>query len=508
MNKRNLILVAGLCLLVISSTGTLLSVFSFRSFHVEGQFIKDDLGNTVRFTGVGFDASFVSQCIAAWGRNWHSDLMVEKGVNIVRIFVCYGWWTGEYTDYDFPIERDTYRAGIDRIVSELHNNGIYCWINMEGSYAKQQEWSLDSSNWISTLQEIALRYESYPNFIGIEPQNEPNDWCWEDRYYVRLQEVANGIHEVAPNLLIFADTGIHGWSHFDSNFPLDEPNVVYCYHCYYQHWGETLKSLYRSGQYVEAKALLESALINNLYWLQTQGYPVMDTELGVAQTDEFPEANVFLQDYFDLMEKYGIHWTYFDWNTKDPTRYSIWMNDWAEPTPHGAVVLENLDSLIQSTPEPEPEEVYACPYCGSQFDTIEELADHIRSDHPSYVYVCPYCSAEFASVDDFVVHLETYHQPVPETVVYECPYCGLEFDSIQELVDHLESVHPSEVYVCPYCYLEFDTPEALAAHLESEHQPEPEPEPEPVTDINNVLAFAGFGLLLVYSYPYLKKRLK
>jgi len=315
-------------------------------FHTEGEYIINEAGRTVKLTGAGFDASMIAQKYAAWNRDYHSDLMVQKGVKSIRIFICYGWWTGEYTDYSFPIDRDVYRSCIDRMIADFSEKGIYCWINMEGSYAKQQEWSLDSSNWISVLQEIALRYKDYPNMIGIEPQNEPNDWCWEDRYYTRVQEVAHGIHEVAPNLLIFVDTPIHGWVNFDANFPIAEPNVVYCYHMYYR-WQSVVET-YRAGNFAQAKAALEAGLVNSLYWLKEQGYPVMDTEFGVGRDEEFhPAFDVFLQDYFNIMKKYGIHWNYFHWDNDDRiASYDLWLEDWITPSPQGEIVFANLESLI------------------------------------------------------------------------------------------------------------------------------------------------------------------
>ncbi|TRZ81145.1 hypothetical protein D4R86_03145 [bacterium] len=335
--------------LKLSSQGQIMYQLPLSRLHTDGEYIKDDQDQIVRLTGVGLDASYIAQDLAAWGRPLHLDKMIEAEVKIVRIFICYGWWTGEYTDYSFDVDRDVYRACIDDLVASFNYAGIYCWINMEGGYAKQQEWSYDSSNWALTLQEIALRYQDYPNMLGIEPQNEPTDWCWEDRYYVRLQEVAHAIHEVAPNLIVFADSGVHGWNSFTEDFPLDEPNVVYAYHMYYQHWDETLKNLYRNGQYAEAKILLENTLVSRLYWLKNQGYPVMDTEFAVMRTDDFPAYNVFLQDYFDVMDKYGIHWTYFGWYSQDGDAcYELWQNNWAEPTPQGEIVFANIEPLLPS----------------------------------------------------------------------------------------------------------------------------------------------------------------
>jgi len=328
--------------LKLSSQGQIMYQLPLSRLHTDGEYIKDEQDQIVRLTGVGLDASFVAQVLAAWGRPVYLDKMVDAEVKVVRIFICYGWWTGEYTDYSFDVDRDVYRACIDNLVASFNYAGIYCWINMEGSYEKQQEWSYDSSNWASTLQEIALRYQDYPNMLGIEPQNEPTDWCWEDRYYARLEEVAHAIHEVNPGLIIFADSGDHGWKTFSDDFPIDEPNVVYSYHMYYQWMSESLKDLYRNGQYAAAKAQLESYLVNELYWMLELGYPVMDTEFGIMRTDDFPAWDVFLQDYFDLMEKYGIHWTYFDWNAKDRLdTYSLWLT-WTEPSPQGEIVFANL----------------------------------------------------------------------------------------------------------------------------------------------------------------------
>lgn len=330
----------------ISSHGMVNSPEALTWLHTDGKHIKNEFGEIVRLTGVGLDGAFIAQDLAAWGRSVHLDLMIQEGVKIVRIFVCYGWWTGEYVDYDFPIGRDVYRATIDDLVARFNDAGIYCFINFEGSYEKQQEWSNDSSNWADTLAEIALRYEDYPGMCGIEPQNEPTGWCWEDRYYIRLKEVAQAIHAANPDLLVIAETGIHGWKKFPKDeFPIDEPNTVYAYHMYYQHMSESLKDLYRTGQYAEAKAQLEAYLNDELYWMLDLGYPVMDTEFGVMTNDDFPAWDVFLQDYFDLMKKYDVQWTYFAWENK-PNDYGCWNSDWSAPSPHGEIVFANIEPLL------------------------------------------------------------------------------------------------------------------------------------------------------------------
>jgi len=311
--------------------------------HTDGTSLKNEAEETIHLEGTSLDPSMIAQKYCAWDRTMHEELMVEHGVEVMRLFICYGWWTGEYTEYGFPIEADVYIAGVDEIVANLTDNDIYVWICLEGSYSMQTEWGTDPATWIAWAEEIAYRYESLPNMMGIELHNEPALSYWSGNYYEHAEEVAEAIHDVDSTLITLIETGIHGWNNFDSNFPIDEPNTVYCHHMYYQWMSESLKSLYRDGDYEEGKAWLENYLLTQMYWVMDEdsGYVVFDTEFGVMQTDDFPAANVFLQDYIDIMTNYTVHWAYFHWDTGDEETYDMFKDDWENLTSHGEVVVSN-----------------------------------------------------------------------------------------------------------------------------------------------------------------------
>jgi len=318
---------------------------ALKRISVNGKNLIDSSGNTIKLTGIGLDASMVAQKYCAWGRDLHVDLMKQYGVKCVRIFVTFGWWRRGF-EYSFDIDPEDYKAGIDRIVAELNANDIYCWINLEGSYEDQTNWGIDAEQWKAFVLEVVQRYNGYSNFLGVEPQNEPHIDYWGGNYYAHLSQVAEAVYQFDPKLIVFADTPIHSWREFDSNFPLPQKNIVYCYHLYQRWLRPEILDYYISGDFETAKANLEAFLIEKLYWLHEQGYPVMDTEFAIARDEYHPNGDAFLQHYFDIMKKHGIHWMYFHWDD-DSTglRYDVWQT-WGTPTIHGQIVFDNLLPLI------------------------------------------------------------------------------------------------------------------------------------------------------------------
>ncbi|MBA7520407.1 hypothetical protein ES705_12503 [subsurface metagenome] len=53
--------------------------------------------------------------------------------------------------------------------------------------------------------------------------------------------------------------------------------------------------------------------------------------------------------------------------------------------------------------------VYTCPYCGAEFDTVEELASHMEvcPEKPPGFWICPYCGKGFVSKMELTIHMAT-----------------------------------------------------------------------------------------------------
>lgn len=80
------------------------------------------------------------------------------------------------------------------------------------------------------------------------------------------------------------------------------------------------------------------------------------------------------------------------------------------------------------------------------------------------VFICPYCGAEFDSQQELEEHMVIH-----STTNYPCPYCDATFETEQQLADHIAAEHQQTTYDCSYCNWTFDTPEELAQHIAEEH---------------------------------------
>jgi uncharacterized C2H2 Zn-finger protein len=49
-----------------------------------------------------------------------------------------------------------------------------------------------------------------------------------------------------------------------------------------------------------------------------------------------------------------------------------------------------------------------CPACGAEFETQEQLDEHVRTEHSSS-FRCPACGAEFESQEQLDEHVSAAH---------------------------------------------------------------------------------------------------
>ncbi|CAH0380549.1 unnamed protein product [Bemisia tabaci] len=136
---------------------------------------------------------------------------------------------------------------------------------------------------------------------------------------------------------------------------------------------------------------------------------------------------------------------------------------------------------------------HPCPQCSEQFDSAEDLNEHVvvhsihkcticfrhcKTDRelrrhlkyhpkkkqipPKLRFPCPHCSRKYSSKVKVREHIHVNHG------IYACAYCSDTFASKKKVKKHLSNVHFHE-YPCPLCPQKFRLESLLKQHLSQVH---------------------------------------
>ena len=100
-------------------------------------------------------------------------------------------------------------------------------------------------------------------------------------------------------------------------------------------------------------------------------------------------------------------------------------------------------------------EVYTCPNCGKEFNGMEPLVKHLKTEHqeaPHLLCSSARCEFKSSSLVNLSCHLKMVHKLKPASEL-SCPFCAVEeiWDE-KELIQHLETVHEKKSpFQCPNC---------------------------------------------------------
>ncbi|XP_069699987.1 zinc finger protein 585A isoform X4 [Periplaneta americana] len=101
----------------------------------------------------------------------------------------------------------------------------------------------------------------------------------------------------------------------------------------------------------------------------------------------------------------------------------------------------------------------SCPVCSAQFDTPEQLADHVaRLSDDDTCYTCSVCQAKFCNVDVLVEHKRVH----PNT--HTCATCGKVLRNLPSLRRHQLSHNSERPYRCNWCPKAFTCKSSLEYH--------------------------------------------
>jgi len=246
--------------ITISSSGVI--VYQVRPLHVEGRYIKDDLGNIVILRGVnkvGFEdySGGIWMGKAGWDANrvkQELDIIASWGVNVIRVHQCVKWWK-----YDI----DNHRQHIKDLITYAGERGLYVIFDgfqvqdyfSGGSqdllpYPPYQsgDWSdiiANESEFVDYWRSVAMELKDFPNVI-FELWNEACGGRDEERalsWQSAAQQCVDAIRSVGADQIIIiqffwdiwydaSGFGNHGDLSWIEEYPINGTNIVYSTHLY------------------------------------------------------------------------------------------------------------------------------------------------------------------------------------------------------------------------------------------------------------------------------------
>lgn len=108
---------------------------------------------------------------------------------------------------------------------------------------------------------------------------------------------------------------------------------------------------------------------------------------------------------------------------------------------------------------------YPCRWCNRSFMLSHHLTRHVRSHEGGKgAYRCSECTDVFYSQDELI-----YHSAKHATESKSCPLCREQFDSLEDVTEHIKDHSEGVQYACDYCDLLFTSEERLEDHCQIEH---------------------------------------
>lgn len=321
----------------ISSYGTVGYTLSW--LHTDGRWIKDSSDRKIRLRGTSTESGYALEHFP-WDTQPEAiyDLMRDAKANSVRIFI-----NKAFTEETHPMYEE-YRTMMDTLVQWCKDRGIWvifdlyndnAGVSQDGWYlapewtSEQKSTALRDPSWVTETLDwwrwLAGRYKTEPTVVGYGLLNEPftPDYYgvgtparaehfafWRDY----ANKAAKAIHGVNSHALVFVGN-IYGdetaWD-WVGNY-LNEPNVVYTLHKYYDmdlDWAQyyPYAASYRDGLFDQARTQMEEEYIDVFLRILDDDKPLWLEEFGTVATA--PNWEVQVEDLYALMDKYEVGWNH------------------------------------------------------------------------------------------------------------------------------------------------------------------------------------------------------
>ncbi|PJE81512.1 hypothetical protein COU58_02085 [Candidatus Pacearchaeota archaeon CG10_big_fil_rev_8_21_14_0_10_32_42] len=325
-------------------------VYPQKFLHVEGKKVVDENGNEVILRGfnigsfkfASYKDLFPSQSLEKINvfndQNYKYYLteedikdMKEMGANVLRAHSYMKFWTLETEPYQF---NEGFVKTLDDLIDVAYRNGIYVIIDLTeaGQNEPQNENSFGNTLWtdqdleqrvIAGWKYLAGHYANNPGVAGYDILNEPSPPT-NEKFHSFYATVIKEIREVDKNHIIILDT---------KHFPLweegirwggeyDDDNIMLTTH----HYDDALEK-YESNPSLaryDTKEEIEQGIKESLSWPELQNRPFFIGEFS-ALWDTGERGLQWTQDTIDLMNQYGIHWTYFSYKNIFGTKRGLYV---------------------------------------------------------------------------------------------------------------------------------------------------------------------------------------
>jgi hypothetical protein len=260
---KTVLLVILLALAIFSAThfsGVKLSLSSTRSLHVDGAYVKDDLGNIIYLRGVNINTfidtstgDFVGpgnseySALTTWNTFYvsaHLQDWAGHGFNFIRIIIPCDWWMyNSAKTMSGAMTAIGMRDAITTLVSMAQGYGVYvdvCPWTLIG-YPSSGQWrSLPWGSllfpsegdfvkfWAGSSTSVTNVLQGFNNVV-FEPFNEPQGS--ESAWFGGVQDIIDAVRSVSQNLIL-VQFGYDNSFAFASAYPLTGTNIVWSNHIY------------------------------------------------------------------------------------------------------------------------------------------------------------------------------------------------------------------------------------------------------------------------------------
>ena len=126
---------------------------------------------------------------------------------------------------------------------------------------------------------------------------------------------------------------------------------------------------------------------------------------------------------------------------------------------------EEMKQHIASHNRPGRVSKHSCFVCGKTYSTPSKLQRHVRVHSGERPYPCNICGRRFTRSDHVKQHLKTH---LPQREKNTCRICSTKFNTRQGLFSHLQQTHKiDKIFTCNMCGEAFDDPDKLKSHKET-----------------------------------------
>lgn len=329
------------------------------SLHVEGKYIKDDLGNIVYLRGTN-RGHFEDGPTGGWGGftiflesdcEMEFDYMQSVGINVVRLYTQVDYWVYNTPGNIGGGQTMPHRDIVKTIIEKAQERGIYI-IYCPWSVADAQQASFPYPTavlpdmqafvdyWVSVVNELGV----YPNVIW-EIWNEPGGGS---EYTPAFQAVIDAIRATGDDHIIIIGYKMNisylpGWGPVFSEWVFNpyptlrfndiKGNLLYTAHVYRRHdsFWDGSEDKYK---YDDIKAMLQADTMQVKRMGDEWGLPLLIGEMGPGDWGGNEVENECFQNCLTIYNEWGISYCGWDWDHTG--HWNMFADTWTDPKPNNA----------------------------------------------------------------------------------------------------------------------------------------------------------------------------